>query len=170
MRLLVALLCCVGVQAQAATVFKCVDPSGKITFTQQNCPDNHALSDVIRPRNVAPSGGVEVVNMAMPEDTRPEPQPVSAPSAVRGVTVVGGEKPCSTGMSSRDERTAVVRGEASKGMTRRQIESMYGTPDNTSTANGSVSYRYWSDQNRSYTSVSFDKNGCSDWVYQSQDK
>ncbi|MBW6128688.1 DUF4124 domain-containing protein, partial [Pseudomonas aeruginosa] len=31
----------------AATVFKCVGPDGKVTFTQQNCPENQSLDDVV---------------------------------------------------------------------------------------------------------------------------
>lgn len=181
MRLLLALLCCAASQAQAATVFKCVDAAGKVTFTQQQCPEQSALHDVVRANNPTPSGSGQPTEMAPRPGSQREAlrrefdqlvDDMRAPArqSAQGVNVVGGDKPCSTGMSERDERTAVVRKQAVQGMTRQQIESMYGKPDNTTTANGEVNYRYWNDQARTYTSVRFDQNGCSDWVYQSRDK
>lgn len=89
--------------------------------------------------------------------------------AFAGVTVVGGDKKCSTGLSDRDHRTAVVKKQALKGMTEREIQSILGRPDNTSNANGQVSYRYWDGGNREYARVDFDRNGCATWVYQSKD-
>ncbi|WP_414813419.1 DUF4124 domain-containing protein [Pseudomonas aeruginosa] len=35
----------VACSSQAATVFKCVGPDGKVTFTQHNCPENQSLDE-----------------------------------------------------------------------------------------------------------------------------
>lgn len=56
------------VQAQAATVFKCVDSNGKVTFvTNQNCPANHDMAGAVESKNAAP-GGDTPTQMAAPID------------------------------------------------------------------------------------------------------
>lgn len=154
--------------AQAASVNKCVGPDGKITFTQQACAGGGMPTGVVDARNPPPSGSGPAVEMTSPQWSFDE---VEQPRQQARVTVIGGreDKTCSTGLSEQDERTATVRGQAVQGMTRSQIESIYGRPHTTSTANGRVNYRYWSDHNREYVSVRFDENGCADWVYQSRD-
>ncbi|WGW65677.1 DUF4124 domain-containing protein [Pseudomonas aeruginosa] len=49
-------LAMVACSSQAATVFKCVGPDGKVTFTQHNCPENQSLDDVVSATNQRPSG------------------------------------------------------------------------------------------------------------------
>ncbi|MFF6557841.1 DUF4124 domain-containing protein, partial [Pseudomonas aeruginosa] len=44
----------VACSSQAATVFKCVGPDGKVTFTQHNCPENQSLDDVVSATNQRP--------------------------------------------------------------------------------------------------------------------
>ncbi len=169
MRYLIAVAAvALSVTAQAAGVNKCVGPDGKVTFTQQACPGGGMPTGVVDARNPPPSGSGPAVEMASPEW-----QTVERPAERRATPVVGlggGSRPgCSTGLSEQDERTATVRGQAMQGMTRSQIESIYGKPDSTSTANGRVNYRYWNAHSREYVSVRFDENGCADWVYQSKD-
>jgi len=168
--LIMAAAAMLAIDAHAASVNKCVDAAGKITFTQQACPGGQQPDEVVRAHNPAPSGGTEVVEMVSPEwRSFNEPEPTRSQTKV---TVVGGrdERTCSTGLSERDERTATVRGQAMRGMNRAQIESIYGKPDTTSTANGRVNYRYWNARNREYVSIRFDEYGCADWVYQSKDE
>lgn len=58
-------------QLQAATVFKCVDAAGKVTFTQnQNCPRTTELNDVVSAHNAVPSGSSAQVQMAAPNKQR----------------------------------------------------------------------------------------------------
>lgn len=54
-------------QSMAATIFRCVDANGKVTFTQHNCPDNHVLDDVVTARNAKPSGSGPDSVMASPK-------------------------------------------------------------------------------------------------------
>ncbi|HEJ4235945.1 DUF4124 domain-containing protein [Pseudomonas aeruginosa] len=76
--------------AQGATVFKCVGPDGKVTFTQQNCPENNNFHGSIDVKNHAPSGSSDPVKMA---------KPIEGPSIrvnqvrEKEITVVGTPKP-----------------------------------------------------------------------------
>ncbi|MGP0174186.1 DUF4124 domain-containing protein [Pseudomonas sp. NCHU5208] len=164
--------------AQAATVFKCVDAKGKVTFTQQNCPDNHALDDVVSAHNQTPSGSSAPTRMAQPSRHAAARQSPSAqgymPDQAKGegasVTVVGGSAerpPCSTGLSDRDLRTAKVRGEIVPGMSRKDVESMYGAPNRDGHAHGAGASTYWNDKYLDQTTVGYDSNGCVRGSYQS---
>lgn len=84
--LLPLVLAALAGHAHAASVFKCVDAAGKVTFTQQSCPDSHALDDVVSARNDKPSGSGAASRMAPPA---PPPTPRSGGQRY---TVVG-EKP-----------------------------------------------------------------------------
>ena len=54
-------------QVSAASIFKCVDEAGKVTFTKNaNCPRNTGLYEVVRAHNSAPSGSSAAVRMADP--------------------------------------------------------------------------------------------------------
>jgi hypothetical protein len=82
-----------GVLSFAGTVYgasisKCVDAAGKVTFTKnQNCPRSHTLADVSSYRNASPSGSGPAVKMA---DTTP--RPATPKRDGQSVTVVG-ERP-----------------------------------------------------------------------------
>ncbi|MFG5864449.1 DUF4124 domain-containing protein [Metapseudomonas sp. CR1201] len=156
--------------AYSATVFKCVDSKGKVTFTQANCPDEHALDDVVTAHNPSPSGSSAPVQMAPSRRQQFTSSPEAArDTSQRGVKVVS-QSPCSTGLSSTAQRTATVRGEAKKGMTQKEIESIYGKPDNVSSTDGKQHYRYYNSAKKEYVSIGFDKNGCANYLYQSKDK
>ena len=141
--------------AYSATMFKCVDAKGRVTFTQANCPDSHELDDVVSVHNSAPSGTSAPVQMAAPRQPRHNSATIyrgqqgafaSTPSAV---TVVGGSAdlpPCSTGLSDRDLRTAKVRGEVVPGMSRKDVEDMYGKPNGDGHARGGGSSTYHRDK------------------------
>lgn len=164
-------------QAGAATIFKCVDAAGKVTFTKgQNCPDHTGLDDVVRAHNPTISGSSAPVRMARP---RLQAQPSQAPNShsyqpqPRGVAVVGGSAPrteCNTGLSDRDLRTAKVRGEIVPGMSRKDIESIHGKPNRDGSARGAGTSTYWNDKYVDVTSVNYDAGGCVRSTYQSGHK
>lgn len=99
-------------QLQAASVMKCVDAAGKVTFTQnQNCPRATELNSVVSARNAAPSGSSARVQMADPKKPRPQKSggqsfvvvgahppaphaPVSDQAAPRGVALRASNQPC----------------------------------------------------------------------------
>lgn len=165
-------------QASAATIFKCVDAAGKVTFTKgRNCPDNTGLDDVVRAHNPNISGSSAPVQMAQP---RWQAQPSQTPQSYqqpqrqqRGVAVVGGSAPrpeCNTGLSDRDLRTAKVRGEIVPGMSRKDIESIHGKPNRDGSARGAGTSTYWNDKYVDVTSVNYDAGGCVRSSYQSGHK
>lgn len=90
----------------------------------------------------------------------------SASQSLAGVTVVG-EKPCTTGLSSSEHRSAVVRKQPLNGMTKREIESMFGRPSEVTNTGRETIYRWWKNGNRNYASVTFDSSGCATRVYSS---
>lgn len=160
-------------QASAATIFKCVDAAGKVTFTKNaNCPGNTGLDDVVRAHNAAPSGSSAPMRMATPAAPaytaqRPEQMPSKGP------VVVGGSAPqrgCDTGLSERDLRTAKVRGEIVPGMSRKDVESMYGPANRDGSARGAGTTTYWNDKYVDVTSVNYDAGGCVRSTYQSGHK
>ncbi|WP_341304728.1 DUF4124 domain-containing protein [Pseudomonas sp. TMP25] len=162
--------------ACAATMFKCVDAKGRVTFTQANCPDDHQLDDVVSAYNAPPSGSSEPVKMAAPRQQRQvnasgysngQPSNSAPPNAV---TVVGGTKeraPCSTGLSDRDLRTAKLRGEVVPGMSRKDVEQMYGKPNGDGHARGAGSSTYFRDKYVAMTNVRYGQDGCAGSSYQS---
>lgn len=154
-------------QASAATIFKCVDEAGKVTFTKNaNCPRNSGLDDVISAHNAAPSGSSAPVQMAEPKSQR-----YSAPvTSKSGVVVVGGssrQADCNTGLSDRDLRTAKVRGEVVPGMSRKDVESIHGKASDDTNVRGAGVNTYFKDKYVRVTSVAFDRQGCVRGGYQS---
>lgn len=189
-RLLLSVGCLlVALQSHAATVYRCVDANGKMTFTQQACPKGKAAGEELRVHNPRISGE----KIAEPDDLidgsaqrvseaqafqerqgerHSQSLPASgAPSAVRSrVTVVGGSAPqaeCSTGLNDRDLRSARLRGEIVPGMTRQQVASMYGPVNRNAPTRGAGVTTYWNDKYVSQTSVRFDANGCVESSWQS---
>lgn len=155
-------------QASAATIFKCVDEAGKVTFTKSaNCPRNSGLDDVISAHNAAPSGSSAPVQMATPTAQQYAPRPSGAN---KGVVVVGGSSrqvECNTGLSDQDLRTAKLRGEVVPGMSRKDVESIHGKASDDTNVRGAGVNTYFKDKYVRATSVAFDRHGCVRGGYQS---
>lgn len=166
--LLLATFLTAAANCQAATVFKCVDAKGKVTFTAQaNCPESHALDDVFLVRNQTISAEGEETVMAEQRRTplSSDKRYYGAPPRISGqgnLTVVGAsrERPdCDTGLNDQDLRTAKVRGEIVPGMTRSQVASVQGDSPRRSRGGAGIDTRWSHDMNYA-TSVSYDRNGC----------
>ena len=135
---------------EAATVFRCEDASGHVTFTQLGCPNAQA-GERIEADN-PPPGGTSVTPMATPAPLRRE-----APSVV----VVGeGKEKCGARLGEQERRKAIVEQRIVAGMTRADVERALGKPDQVSGNNAEVTYRYKADKRRVARSVSFDQEGC----------
>lgn len=161
----VALLLAAGM-SQAASVFKCVDAKGKITFTAHaNCPDNHALDEVVSARNPTISSAGEETVMAERRVYRTHGQAYyGAPpsTASGGVTVVGASRirpDCDTGLNDQDLRTAKVRKEIVSGMTRSQVASIQNDDPRRGRGGAGTDVKVSSDY-KSATAVTYDRNGC----------
>jgi outer membrane protein assembly factor BamE (lipoprotein component of BamABCDE complex) len=62
-------------------------------------------------------------------------------------------------LSASDRRSAVIGMKVRPGMTRADVESSLGKPDQISTRNGQTQYRYTKDKARPRM-VSFDEHNC----------
>ena len=80
--ILAAALAC-STAAQAATVVKCVDGAGKVSFAQNTCPAGTTGASVQVNAAQRPSGDGPAVQMADPSKTyaRPKPKPAPKPAA-----------------------------------------------------------------------------------------
>lgn len=173
-RPIASLLCLLFIaEGHTATVFRCVDSSGRVTFTQQNCPESHSLEAAVSAYNPAPSGSSAPTQMAPTQQPaavgRNDNQAASGRLGNSSATGTGSSTrgvPCNTGLSERDLRTAKVRGEIVPGMSRKDVESMLGRP-NDDAARGAGSSTYWKDKYVAATTVSYDANGCVRSTYQS---
>lgn len=80
--ILAAALAC-STAAQAATVVKCVDGAGKVSFAQNTCPAGTTGASVEVNAAQRPSGDGPAVQIADPSKTyaRPKPKPAPKPAA-----------------------------------------------------------------------------------------
>ena len=164
---LVLALIIVSSGAHAATIFKCVDAQGNIHFTANaNCPENHDLNDVMSVDNPTISRSGESTLMAPTRNGVARTRQTVAGATQHAATPASPSSPCSTGLNARDLRTAKVRGEIVPGMTRSEIQKIYGNATNKG-AQGAGGSTYWSDRYKQVVSVNYDRNGCTQSSYQS---
>lgn len=140
----------------AATVFRCEDASGHITFTLQGCPADQ-LQDVQSAENPSPGSGKPVamaptIKRTTPKTSKPEP-------AKELIVVAEQQDGCGNRVIGTQRRTAIIRQQVLAGMTQADVESALGKPDTQSMANGETQYLYKADNGTS-RKVSFDQNGC----------
>lgn len=139
--------------AESASVYRCVDESGHVTFTRQGCPSSQT-TQMQNAFNPTPSSG-KATRMA-----EPSPRQRKRAEADAMLTVVGEQEDgCGNLLSAQARRRAIVEKQVRAGMTRADIESALGKPDTITSSNGQTRYRYSSQKGRS-KSVSFDENGC----------
>lgn len=99
---LMAVMICV--HADAASIMKCMDAAGNVTFTKNaNCPRNSGLADVVSANNAAPSGSSEAVRMASPNSA-----PVASYKS-KELTVVGQPQQRTLPIDNGLERETPVR-------------------------------------------------------------
>lgn len=136
----------------AASVYRCTDEAGNVTFTRQGCPPDHiALNQDVT--NPTPSSN-RVIPLAKPRERG------TRKSAATELTVVGVQDDgCGNHLTGSAKRNAMVRQQIRPGMTRADIESTFGTPDAVTSRNGQMQYRYSTGKGRTRT-ISFDEHGC----------
>ena len=138
--------------SSAATVFRCVDANGHITFTRHGCKSDQEqqLQDA---RNPTPSSHT-TIPLA---DTRRREQ--RSPNADEVVIVGQQDDGCGNLLSSSDRRQAIIRREIRSGMSRADVESSLGKPDRITQQNGKQRY-YYDDTRGKRQQVNFDEAGC----------
>jgi len=141
--------------AAAASVFRCVDAAGKVTFSQRGCPVDQQQA-VQQAENPTPGNG-KPVPMATPK----KHAGIRQPAKQRELVVIGGaDDGCGNLLDASQRRQATIRREVRDGMSRQDIESALGRPDKISTQNGQVRYTYEADGNGRSRQVTFDEAGC----------
>ncbi|MGG2397293.1 DUF4124 domain-containing protein [Pseudomonas sp. SH1-B] len=139
--------------SSAASVFRCEDANGHVTFTRHGCATDQKqhMQDA---RNHTPSSGKAI--------------PLADPSRYSGtakkdsrevVTVGQQDDGCGNLLSSSDKRQAIIRREIRLGMSRADVENSLGKPDRISRQNGSQRY-YYDDKRGKRQQINFDEAGC----------
>nr|WP_298139624.1 DUF4124 domain-containing protein [uncultured Pseudomonas sp.] len=144
--------------AQAATVFRCEDRQGNVTFTRQGCPVEQAqyLQEAYNP---TPGSGkpIPLAQTARASHSKAKGKATSEPN---GLIVVGEKQDgCGNRVTGSARREAVIKQQIRSGMTLEDVESSLGTPDKISRQNGQTRYHY-RDQQGNSRQVSFDEAGC----------
>ncbi|MBB6341100.1 hypothetical protein HNP49_001257 [Pseudomonas fluvialis] len=138
----------------ATSVFRCEDMNGHVTYTLSGCPVSHDQT-IQHASNPTPSSGRPTLMAAPSKNTKSGEHTDN-----QGPTVVGArDDGCGNQLSTSEKRSAVIRKEVRRGMTRSDIESALGKPDNSNEQNGQARYVY-KDQDGRKRQISFDENGC----------
>lgn len=154
LRSVLALLVTASPASQAATVYRCVDAAGHITYTLQGCPPDQQ-QQLQRADNPTPGSGSRV-----PMATVKTRKAKASGSAGMGVVVVGErDDGCGNLLSDQARREAKLHRQVRQGMSRADIESAFGRPDDVTERNGQLTYRYRSEAGR-LRQISFDEAGC----------
>ena len=120
-KLLIASSCALLLTATptfAASVYRCTDEAGNVTFTRQGCPPDHTTlnQDVTNP---TPSSN-RVIPLARPRERG------TRKSAATELTVVGVQDDgCGNHLTGSAKRNAMVRQQILPGMTRADIENFW---------------------------------------------
>ncbi|EIK51449.1 hypothetical protein YO5_00785 [Stutzerimonas stutzeri TS44] len=139
----------------AATVFRCTDAAGRITYTQQGCPGGTDTQKQ-QAHNPTPGSG-KATRMAT---TTPRTPHKSTPTRTDALTVVAQQHDgCGNRVTGSERRNAIIRQRILSGMTRSDVESALGRPTSVVSTNGRTRYRYESIEGRTRT-VTFDENDC----------
>ncbi|MFV9656912.1 DUF4124 domain-containing protein [Pseudomonas sp. NY15366] len=141
--------------SSAASVFRCVDADGHVTFTRHGCSieQEQHLQDA---RNHTPSSG-KPIPLATP-DRRKE-----TTTANSGEVVIVGQQDdgCGNLLTSSEKRQAIIRKEIRRGMSRADVENSLGKPDRVTASNGQERYHYREKRKGGNSrQVSFDEAGC----------
>ncbi len=129
----------------AASIYRCVDPQGHVSFSDQACP-------------------TEQTQMTVSPQVNSLPPPPALPSRLSGQSgqVIGSsqaESPCGASLASQQKRTARIRQQVVSGMNQQDIESAFGTPDKISRNNNQTRYHYRNAKGNT-RQVVFDEAGC----------
>ncbi len=150
------LLLSVDTPLQAASVFRCEDSRGHITYTQQGCPADQQLD--IQSADNLPPGADAPVTMAPGITSALKKARKSTPA--KDLTIVAEQQDgCGNRVTGAQRRTAIIRQQIRAGMTREDVESALGKPDEKSTANGDTQYIYTTNDG-TRRKINFDQNGC----------
>ncbi|WP_236450738.1 DUF4124 domain-containing protein [Stutzerimonas stutzeri] len=139
--------------AFSASVFRCIDTAGHVTFSQQGCPTDQS-SERQQAVNPKPSSD-ETVRMATTASTTNHGRKVGNDVAV----VAEKDDGCGNRVTGSERRSAIISKSIRAGMTRSDVESALGRPESTTSTNGRDRLRFRDGKGQVRT-VSFDEHGC----------
>ena len=144
----------------AASVYRCEDSSGHLTYTLQGCTGNQRLQvqsvDSPRPGNGKPVPLAKAHKPSKQKHVRSK----QAKTADHAPLVVGEHQDgCGNQVTGSARRTAMINGRVRPGMPLKDVESALGKPDKINSQNGQMRYLY-RDKHGNSQQVSFDENGC----------
>lgn len=145
------LLGCASIQA--ATVYRCEDASGHLTFSASGCAADSESS--LQDAENARPGGAKPTLMAKPKATPRKAVP-------REPTVVAAKADgCGDLLSASERRQAIIRSQIKAGMSRADVENALGQPRRISQLDTVTRYHYDA-RNRQERArlVTFDEHGC----------
>ncbi|WP_308724026.1 DUF4124 domain-containing protein [Metapseudomonas otitidis] len=144
---------------QAATIYHCKGPDGRITYSQLGCPDDQRIAS----QETAPAHGEAeyLLPPAKPERIVRRSRKEAAENR-REITVVGERQDgCDNRITGTERRQAMLRKQVRTGMTQRDVESMLGKPDRITRSNGMTRYHYTPKKGKGRSQVvAFDEQGC----------
>src|SRR5690606_12683414 len=125
--------------AEAATVLRCEDASGHVTYTLHGCPGD--ASQALQAAYTPTPGKGKAVLLAKPGKARGRAKNREAESP--SLVVVGAKQDgCGNKRTSSERRRAVIRQQIRGGMTQRDVESALGEPDKVTRNDGQTRYHY----------------------------
>ncbi|MBS69016.1 MAG: hypothetical protein CMK98_11820 [Pseudomonas sp.] len=139
--------------AFSASVFRCIDQSGHVTFSQQGCPEDHRQQRQ-RATNPTPSSG-KAVPMATLKARKTPARSESESLAI----VAERDDGCGNRVTGSERRSAIINKQIRAGMTRSDVESTLGRPESITSSNGRDRLRFRNSSGQVRT-VSFDEYGC----------
>lgn len=142
--------------AQAATVQRCEDAQGHVTYTLHGCPENASL-DLQEAYNPTPGKG-KAVPLAKAQKTRAKSK-TNKKDETKLVVVGTKQDGCGNQLSSSDRRRAVIRKQVRSGMSQSDVKSTLGEPDRITSNDGQTRYHY-DDEKGNKRQVNFDESGC----------
>ncbi|MDC7828470.1 MULTISPECIES: DUF4124 domain-containing protein [Pseudomonas] len=139
--------------AHSATVYRCEDASGHLTFSASGCASD-SDSSLQRADNPRP-GGARPTLMAKPK-AAPRKEVSRAPTVVAAKTDGCGDR-----LSASERRQAIIRGQVRVGMSRADVENALGQPRRISQLDTLTRYHYDGRQHKERSRlVTFDEHGC----------
>lgn len=144
----------------AASVYRCSDAEGNISFNQHGCPPGSQVEE----RQLQRPNLMDSAPLAAEENAQyfPTSKWESAEQLTEIVVVGERDAVCGNQISPQERRQAIIRKQVRSGMTRADVESALGKPDRISGRNGQVSYHYQGKKGKkgSHHQVMFDEEGC----------
>ncbi|WP_178087278.1 DUF4124 domain-containing protein [Pseudomonas sp. C27(2019)] len=134
----------------ATQVYKCTTSNGAVTFSDKACAasttqDTHQLK---APMTI-PALSASTIKKALSKKKK---------KPVRVTVVTDNDHPCGA-FDPTQRRSHLVRKQVKSGMSRAEVESMFGKPLTQRSHNGKISATYRSAKNKK-RSVRFDQHGC----------